>query len=62
MNKTIIDEDISVLRYLLGNYQYLCDEEDRDKHTPLSLAIKEEKYFAAKILILGKCNVVRGGG
>jgi len=46
----------------LGKYKYLCDEEDRDKHTPLSLAIKEEKYFAAKILIRGKCNVVRGGG
>lgn len=47
---------------MLDKYQYLCDEEDKDKHTPLSLAIKEEKYFAAKILILGKCNALRGGG
>ena len=46
----------------MEKYQYLCNEEDKDKHTPLSLAIKEEKYFAAKILILGKSNVLSGGG
>lgn len=38
------------------------NEIDIEHHTPLSLAIREEKYFSAKILIYSGCDLSRGGG
>lgn len=62
MHLSVIEEDLSALRYLIENFHYLCNEEDQCQHTPLSLAIKEEKYYASKILIFGKSNLFLGGG
>lgn len=35
---------------------------DDENQTPLSLAIKEEKYFSAKVLIYHNSDVNLGGG
>jgi hypothetical protein len=35
---------------------------DKEGHTPLSLAIREEKYLCAKILLFGNCDINAGGG
>ena len=35
---------------------------DKDNHTPLSLALLNEKYFCSKVLILKNADVNIGGG
>ena len=62
MNEAVVDEDLGILRYLIHNEHHLCDQVDQYNHTSLSLAIKEEKYNAAKNLIFGKCDINLGGG
>ncbi len=62
MHQAVLNEDIAVLRYLLQNNFSLSEREDTEGHTPLSLAIREEKYFCARILTFSNCNVNRGGG
>lgn len=63
MHKSVIDEDIYILRYLLEtNKEMLSNQYDCDGQTPLSLSIREEKYFCSKILITNKVDVNLGGG
>lgn len=62
MHNAVLSEDISALRSLLQHAFPLSRAEDSDGHTPLSLAILEEKYYCAKILIHYKVDVNRGGG
>ena len=35
---------------------------DKDNHTPLSLALLNEKYFSSKALIVKNANINIGGG
>jgi ankyrin repeat protein len=40
----------------------MINELDLDKHTPLSLAVREEKFFVAKLLLLHGADPRKGGG
>ena len=54
-------EDIGVLRASLMANEDSIDELDEELHSPLSLAIQEEKYYSAKILIYNGSNLLAGG-
>ena len=59
---SIINEDLAMFRDILTNKIELFSMIDNENHTPLSLSIKESKYFASKILINNKIDVNKGGG
>ena len=62
MHTAVLNEDIAVLRYLLNVNKSLVNQSDSEGHTPLSLAIREEKYYCAKIMVFSNCNLNIGGG
>lgn len=62
LHKAVLSEDISVIKSLISiNFSHL-NLIDFDGHTALSLAIQEEKYFAAKLLIYNGADLKIGGG
>ncbi|KRX10961.1 Ankyrin repeat-containing domain [Pseudocohnilembus persalinus] len=62
MHECVLSEDMAALRQFIKINPYLSSQGDADGHTPLSLAIREEKYFCAKILLFGEVDVNLGGG
>ncbi|CAD8092120.1 unnamed protein product [Paramecium sonneborni] len=62
MHIAVENEDIGIVRALLNIRFELSSQFDDSSHTPLSLAIKEEKYHCAKILINASTNLNIGGG
>lgn len=62
MHMTVINEDLGVLRTLIQNNYALTKTVDDNNHSPLSLAIQEEKYHCAKILLNSSVDVNIGGG
>lgn len=62
LHEAALQEDIGVVRTIISVEPSLMNSLDEDGHTPLSLAIKEEKYFAAKILMFNGTNLNIGGG
>lgn len=62
LHKAVLSEDISVIKSLIAtNFRHM-NLVDFDCHTALSLAIHEEKYFAAKLLIYNGADLKIGGG
>ena len=59
---TALEQEIGIVRYLATHKEYLLHELDQDGQTPLSLSIREEKYFVAKILLLHGADPKLGGG
>ncbi|CAD8167116.1 unnamed protein product [Paramecium octaurelia] len=62
MHIAVENEDIGIVRALLNIRFELSSQLDDASHTPLSLAIKEEKYHCAKIIINASTNLNIGGG
>ncbi|CAD8174628.1 unnamed protein product [Paramecium octaurelia] len=62
MHMAVENEDIGIVRALLNIRFELSSQLDDASHTPLSLAIKEEKYHCAKIIINASTNLNIGGG
>ena len=62
MHMTVNNEDLGVLRTLIQNNYALTQTVDDNNHSPLSLAIQEEKYHCAKILLNSLVDVNIGGG
>ncbi len=62
MHISVTNEDLGVLRAFLKTDFSLSSILDEDNHTPLSLAIQEEKYHCAKIFLNAKVNINLGGG
>lgn len=62
MHMAVENEDIGIVRALLNIRFELSSLLDDASHTPLSLAIKEEKYHCAKIIINASANLNIGGG
>ncbi|CAD8070665.1 unnamed protein product [Paramecium primaurelia] len=62
MHIAVENEDIGIVRALLNIRFELSSQLDDTSHTPLSQAIKEEKYHCAKILINASANLNIGGG
>jgi ankyrin repeat protein len=62
MHCAVANEDLGVLRTLIDNDLSLSSQLDDDGHSPLSLAITEEKYHCAKILLTAGVDVNSGGG
>lgn len=58
---SILNEDMGVTRFLISEHPNLINALNITGHTPISLAIKEEKYLSAKILIQNGCDVNLGG-
>lgn len=61
MHTAVENEDLGVVRALLNIRFELSTQYDDNSHTPLSLAIKEEKYHCAKILINANVDLNIGG-
>ena len=61
MHIAVENENIGVLRQLISKHKHLIDQMDNDGHTPLSLAIKEERYLCSKFLLQANANCVFGG-
>lgn len=61
MHTCVKNEDLGVLRTLIKTRFHLTSQMDDDDHTPLSLAIQEERYHCAKILISHKVDGNVGG-
>lgn len=59
---TALEQEIGIVRYLATHKDHLLHELDQDGQTPLSLAIREEKYFVARILLLHGSDANLGGG
>lgn len=57
-----LEEELGIVRYLVTHREDLVNELDQDKQTPLSLAVREEKYFVAKLLLLHGADTKKGGG
>ncbi|CAD8170472.1 unnamed protein product [Paramecium pentaurelia] len=62
MHIAVENEDIGIVRALLNIRFELSSQLDDTSHTPLSQAIKEEKYHCAKIIINASANLNIGGG
>lgn len=61
MHKAVMNEEIGVIKSLIFfEFEHL-DLIDSNNHSALSLAIYEERYFAAKVLIYNGANVEIGG-
>lgn len=58
----VMNEDLGVMRTFIQANFALTSALDDGRHTPLSLAIQEEKYYCAKILMNAKVDVNVGGG
>jgi ankyrin repeat protein len=71
LHQAVLNEDLGVLRCLIKEDKYYpplnprtktyIDQTDEKGHTPLSLAIMEEKYLAAKYILFSEANVKLGG-
>jgi len=61
MHKAVLNEEISVMKSLIFYEFEQLNVMDLHKNTALSLAIQEERYFAAKVLIYNGANVEMGG-
>jgi len=57
-----LEQEIGIVRYLASYKEDFLHELDQDGQTPLSLAIREEKYFLARILLLHGADPKIGGG
>ena len=61
MHKAVLNEEIGVIKSLIFYEFEHLNLLDHNKNTGLSLAIQEERYFAAKILIYNGADVEIGG-
>lgn len=61
MHKAVVNEEISVMKSLIFYEFENLNILDVHHNTALSLAIQEERYFAAKVLIYNGANVEIGG-
>ncbi|KAL4442297.1 hypothetical protein ABPG74_005638 [Tetrahymena malaccensis] len=62
-HQAVYNEDIGALQSLLNyDFQQFINPMDKHCHSPLSLAIKEEQYYCAKILIYRGADVNIGSG
>ena len=59
---TALEEEVGIVRYLLAHKENLVNELDQELQTPLSLAIREEKYLIARILLNHGADPKIGGG
>ena len=57
-----LEQEIGIVRYLATYKEEFLNELDQDGQTALSLAIREEKYFIARILLLHGADPKLGGG
>jgi len=57
-----LEQELGIIRYLVTHYEKLINELDLDKQTPLSLSIREEKFFVARLLLLHNADPKQGGG
>jgi ankyrin repeat protein len=57
-----LEEELGIIKYLAAKKPNLINQIDHDKQTPLSLAIREEKYHAARILLQNGADPRLGGG
>lgn len=57
-----VNEDISVLRYLITNVPDLLDMVDRDNMTALCLSLVKERFRGASYLVKHGANPTKGGG
>lgn len=57
-----LEQELGIIRYLVTNYESLINQLDLDKQTPLSLSIREEKFFVARLLLLHNADPKVGGG
>ncbi|KAL4479491.1 hypothetical protein ABPG72_011813 [Tetrahymena utriculariae] len=62
-HQAVYNEDVGALQGLLNyDFQQFINTVDKHCHSPLSLAIKEEQYYCAKILIYRGADVNIGSG
>ena len=61
MHKAVKNEEIGVMKSLIFYEFENINLIDINQHTALSLAIQEERYFAAKVLIYNNANLEIGG-
>ncbi|EAS03912.2 ankyrin repeat protein (macronuclear) [Tetrahymena thermophila SB210] len=63
VHQAVYNEDVGALQSLLNyDFQQFINPLDKQCHSPLSLAIKEEQYYCAKILIYRGADVNIGSG
>jgi len=58
----VLNEDISVLKYLIQNFPQLKDSTDKDDLTPLALSLLKDKNRSLEFLMTQNVNVIIGGG
>ena len=55
-------EEVGIIRHLLSQREQLINQLDQDQQSPLSLSIREEKYFISRILLFHGADPKLGGG
>ena len=60
LHKAVLNEDISVIRYIVTHVPELIDFSDKDKLTPLCLSLLKEKFRSAYYLLNHGANPTKG--
>ena len=62
MHNACLNEDISVLKYLVPNVPQIKDATDKDDLTPFALSLLKDKNRSVEYLMTQNVNVTMGGG